>query len=122
MTAMDKRRTGDWTIGDAADLLGVSGKTVRRWIKSGKVEAHQVKGQFGLEWHITAVQGTGAVEQTADLSTTIFTDLLREKDRRIEQLTFQLGQVTERVSQLETKLLKSGGQRGHWWQRLFSRK
>jgi len=38
------------TIAQAADLLGVSTRTIRRYIKSGKIQAELVPGSFGEEY------------------------------------------------------------------------
>lgn len=42
----------------AAQQLGVSDKTLRRWIRAGKIPAQQEKGPYGVAWRIphTAIQ------------------------------------------------------------------
>jgi len=40
------------TIEQAAKSLGVSSRTIRRFIKSGKISAELVSGPFGQEYRI----------------------------------------------------------------------
>lgn len=41
-------------IREAAEQLGVSPRTVRRWIRDGKIQAAKVPGPYGPEWRIPA--------------------------------------------------------------------
>lgn len=51
------------TIAQAAERLGVSTKTVRRWIKAGRLPAELVDGPYGPEYRVpaTAVQTAAQV-------------------------------------------------------------
>jgi len=115
---MDKEWTGPWTIRQAAARLGVSEKTIRRYINTGKLEARQEDGQHGRQWVVTALPEQPDITEHTELSTKLFADILREKDNRIEELNQQLGAYKLRVGQLENevKLLEApkGGQRP-WW-------
>lgn len=42
------------SIAQAAECLGVSTKTVRRWIKAGKLPAELIPGLYGPEYRIPA--------------------------------------------------------------------
>ena len=119
------RGTGNWTIKQAAELLGVNARTVRRYIKTGKVKARQEFGRFGLEWRITELPTIAQPPASSEISTALLADLLSEKDRRIEELNRMLGAAQFRIGDLEkqVKLLGSpSGQHRQWWRRLFSRK
>ncbi len=41
-----------WTLSEASDALECNERTLRRWIKQGKIQAAKVKGAFGDEWRI----------------------------------------------------------------------
>jgi excisionase family DNA binding protein len=41
-----------WTITKAAKELGLSEKTIRRYIHAGKLRGYKVKGQNGDEWRV----------------------------------------------------------------------
>ena len=47
-TADRSRRSRMMSIREVAEFFGVSQKTVRRWIESGQLEAHQL----GRQWRI----------------------------------------------------------------------
>jgi excisionase family DNA binding protein len=40
-----------FSIADVAEWLGVSGRTVRRWIKSGVLVAHRIRGVVRIAEH-----------------------------------------------------------------------
>lgn len=51
---MDAHQTERLTLRDAASQLGVSVKTVRRYVTSGKLPAVQIVGRHGVEWTLDA--------------------------------------------------------------------
>ncbi len=108
------------SLHEAAQQLGVSDKTLRRWIKAEKIPAQQEKGPYGVAWRIphTAIQtaqqvidvvpvdrsidprtlgliiAQAVVQETRPLAETI--ESLQEK---IERLTLTLDQMAQRQSQ-----------------------
>ena len=121
-----------YSISQAAKALGVSTRTVRRFIKAGKLQAELVNGPFGQEYHIlelpTNLQKRKAVDNTPTQTpgqTSIQThvqvmDIIRELQEKNLALAAQLGVATERIRNLENevKLLTAARQRP-WWKRLL---
>jgi excisionase family DNA binding protein len=57
------RAVADWfTLPEAAERLGISVSTARRWIREGKLSARKEPGPYGLEYRIPADQITTAQE------------------------------------------------------------
>ena len=120
----------DITIAQAAKRLGVSSRTVRRFIKSGKIRAQLVPGIYGDEYRISELPPQLGKQGPLDNNhgqTYVHTpeqliDIVRELQEKNLALAAQLGAATERIRCLEreVKLLASGRQ--PWWKRLFARK
>ncbi len=132
------------TIAQAARSLGVSSRTVRRFIKSGKVNAELVPGPFGEEYRILElpadlhkpkpVDNTPGQPPIQTLSqpsvqTPIqspiqsMDTIIRELHERNLTLAAQLGAATERIRNLENQVrLLTTTKRQPWWKRLFGRK
>ena len=105
-----------YTLREAADALGVSMITVRRYIKSGKIKARLVPSKFGDAYIID------------DLP--LFTNPLSDKTlstqpliNRIEQLSQEVGYWKAKAEFLEERLLlleaPKQTTKQKWWQRLF---
>jgi len=116
------------TISEAAKSLGVSTRTVRRFIKSGKIHADLVPGTFGQEYRILSLPRELHKPKPVDNApgqTPIQTmDIIRELQEKNLALAAQLGAATERIRNLESevKLLVAAKQKQPWWKRLFSRR
>ena len=118
------------TISQTARSLGVSSRTVRRFIKSGKIHAELLPGPFGQEYRIFELPPDlrrskpidNTPGQTPSQTPTQVMDFVRELQERNLALAAQLGVATERIRHLENqvKLLTAGRQ--PWWKRLFARK
>ena len=54
------------SLAQAAQRFGVSDKTIRRWIKAGKLEATQVPGPYGLEYRIP-IQAVQTAQRVMDV-------------------------------------------------------
>ena len=108
----------NFTITQAAAKLGVSTRTVRRYIKAGKLRADLVNGPFGEEYRIrelpedlkkleavdssgqTALDNHDPFAGVSPDAKVVFNDL-QEKNLA---LAAQLGAAAERIRQLEGQL------------------
>lgn len=125
-----------FTIAEAARSLGLSSRTVRRFIKSGKIDAELVPGPFGQEYRILELPAElrkpkpidstpgQTYSQTSIQAPIQVVDIIRELQEKNLALAAQLGAATERIRNLESevKLLASAKHRQPWWKRLFTRK
>ena len=125
------------TIAGAANQLGVSPRTIRRFIKAGKLFAKLVPGQFGDEYRIfeiplnlqrhkrldiTPGQTTSQTpSQTPVQISAQFMEMVREFQEKNMTLAAQLGAATERIRALESQVKLLTTARRPWWKRLFSR-
>jgi excisionase family DNA binding protein len=124
-----------FNIAQAAAELGVSARTIRRYIKSGKLSAELVIGHFGEEYRILEIppelysappqakpssreqspgQGPGHNLVQA-------TDLIRELQEKNLALAAQLGVATERIRHLEGRVKLLDNPKKSWWQRILNR-
>ena len=118
-------------IAQVAAKLGVSTRTVRRYIKAGKVQAELVSGHFGEEYRILeispelcpteregeALSPGQAPGQNLDQAV----DIIRELQEKNLALAAQLGVATERIRNLESKIKLLAAPKRRWWQRIFVR-
>ena len=123
--------TQGMTIAQAAKALGVSSRTVRRFIKSGKIKAELIPGPFGEEYRILELplelQKTKPVDNTPGqppIQTPIqVMDIIRELQEKNLALAAQLGAATERIRNLEREVrLLTTTRQQPWWKRLLSLK
>ena len=120
------------TIAQAARTLGVSTRTIRRFIKAGKIDAELVPGPFGQEYRILELPAELRKPKPIDITpgqTSSQTpiqvmDIIRELQEKNLALAAQLGAATERIRNLENevKLLTAAKRRQPWWKRLFTKK
>ena len=119
------------TIAQAAKSLGVSTRTVRRFIKSGKIDAELVPGPFGQEYRILKLpvdlhkrKPIDNVPYQTPIQTPIqVMDIIRELQEKNLVLAAQLGVATERIRNLESEVrLLTGTKQRPWWKRLFGMK
>ena len=123
-----------FNINEAARKLAVSTRTIRRYIKSGKIRAELIKGSFGDEYRILelppqfdptqTMDKDKAVDKASGHASSQSFDLIRELQEKNLALAAQLGAAAERIRSLESqmKLLappkESREHKEHWWQRL----
>ena len=115
-----------FTIAQAAKILKVSTRTVRRFIKAGKVKATLQPGPFGEEYHITelpqAAQQTPVNTPPAPPPEQQIQamEIIRGLQEKNLALAAQLGAASERIRQLESELkMIAAPKHIPWWRRLF---
>jgi len=111
--------------------LGLSERTIRRHIKSGKVKADLVPGRYGMEYRIndlgqvSALSAVSAASAAVDnLSSTALDkalDMIRALQQEKAELYAQVAYFQAQCRHLEeqVKLLTEG--RRPWWRRLLRR-
>ena len=131
--------TQSFTITQAAAKLGVSTRTIRRYIKAGKLRADLVNGPFGEEYRIRELpddlkklDGIDSPGQTAvgnhDPFAGVSPDAMavfRDLQEKNMAMAAQLGAATERIRQLESQLkmfsLTDGKPpKSPWWQKWYA--
>ena len=114
------------TISQTARSLGVSSRTVRRFIKSGKIHAKLVPGPFGQEYRIWElppdIHKPKSVDTTPGQIPIQAMDIIRELQEKNLALAAQLGVATERIRNLESEVRLLTAAKQPWWKRLFTRK
>jgi hypothetical protein len=105
-----------YTLREAAQALGVSIVTIRRYIKSGKLKARLVPSKFGESYII----------EDLPLPTNPLSDDTQQVQpliNRIEQLSQEVGYWKAKAEMLEERLLlleaPKQTPKQRWWQRLF---
>jgi transposase len=105
-----------YTLREAAQALGVSIITVRRYIKSGKLKARLVSSKFGPSYIIDDLPLLTKSSSDNTLST-------QPLINRIEQLSQEVGYWKAKAELLQERLLllESPKQtpKQKWWQRLL---
>jgi MerR family transcriptional regulator, copper efflux regulator len=131
-----------YSISEAAEALNLSPKTIRRYIKSGKLPSTKVPTKFGDEYRITEIPEALKQEAEAQAEAQSKVDIVpaEEPGTKLDaqqlyqeniRLAAQLGAATERIRQLEDqnkqmgmKLLEAPKETPKlpWWKRLFGMK
>jgi len=105
-----------YTLREAAEALGVSMVTVRRYIKSGKLKARLVPSKFGPSYIIDNLPLLIKPLSDNNIST-------QPLINRIEQLSQEVGYWKAKAELLQERLLLLESPRQApkqtWWQRLF---
>ena len=117
------------SIAEAARSLGVSTRTIRRYIKSGKINAELVPGPFGEEYRIIDLPPDldrvkpldNPPGQTSVQAPVQVMDMVRELQEKNLALAAQLGAATERIRNLENQVKLLTTPRQPWWKRLFGK-
>ena len=112
------------TIAQAAKALAVSSRTVRRYIKSGRIQANLVAGPFGDEYRIAALppelEKTVPVDSTPVQTPVKVLEMVSDLQEKNMALAARLGAATERINNLESQIKLLAAGRRPWWRRLFS--
>lgn len=121
-----------YSISEAAEFLKLSPKTIRRYIKAGKLPSTKVPTKFGDEYRITEIPES--LKQEMQTETQPVTDVVTqpEEENKLDvqmlyqeniRMAAQLGAASERIRQLEEqlKLLEAPKKpvKLPWWKRLF---
>ena len=105
-----------YTLREAAEALGVSMVTVRRYIKSGKLNAKLVPSKFGQAYIIDELPLLTKPSSDNSLANQALIN-------RIEQLSQEVGYWKAKAELLQERLLllESPKQtlKQRWWKRLF---
>jgi excisionase family DNA binding protein len=121
------------TIAEAARSLGVSSRTVRRYVKSGKIHAELVLGPFGQEYQILELPvefrkskpvdntPSQSIGQTSGQTSVQVIDIIRELQEKNLALAAQLGVATERIRNLEKDMRLLTVAKQPWWKKLFGK-
>jgi MerR family transcriptional regulator, copper efflux regulator len=126
-----------YSISEAAELLNLSPKTIRRYIKSSKLPSVKVPSKFGDEYRITEIPESLKQEATAQAQARSNVDVVfvEKPENNLDaqmlyqeniRLAAQLGAASERIHQLEEqlKLLEAPktAPKLTWWMRILGRK
>src|SRR5512136_688327 len=129
--------TVSYTISEAAELLKLSPKTIRRYIKANKLPSVKVPSKFGDEYRITEIPEALKQEAAAQIEAESKLDVVsvEEQGSKLDaqllyqeniRMAAQLGAASERIRQLEEqlKLLEAPKTpvKLPWWKRLLGRK
>jgi len=105
-----------YTLREAAQALGVSIVTIRRYIKSGKIKARLVPSKFGDSYTIDDLPAIA--KQSSDN-----TQAVQPLINRIEQLSQEVGYWKAKAEMLQERLLlleaPKQAPKQKWWQRLL---
>jgi excisionase family DNA binding protein len=105
-----------YTLREAAQALGVSMVTIRRYIRSGKLKAKLVPSKFGDSY---------IIEELPLPAKPLSNDAQQVKPliNRIEQLSQEVGYWKAKAEILQERLLLLGApkqtHKHKWWRRLF---
>jgi predicted site-specific integrase-resolvase len=103
-----------YTLREAAQALGVSMITIRRYIKSGKLKARLVPSKFGDSYIVEDLPVRPSSGDTQPVQPLI---------NRIEQLSQEVGYWKAKAEMLQERLLllepPRQTRKPSWWQRLF---
>jgi MerR family copper efflux transcriptional regulator len=132
--------TGTFSISETAERLRLSTKTIRRYIKAGKLPFTKVPTKFGDEYRITEIPQALKEEAALQAETQSKVEILPvdQPSSRLDaqvlyqeniRLAAQLGAATERLRQMEEKIKLLEAPREQppaphhpWWKRLFGLK
>jgi len=119
------------TVKQAAEALGVHPKTVRRYIKQGKLHWTTVQGKYGKEYRVTR-QSIEQVSKGKGFPTQPSLD--RSPSKAEEELLQAIQDLTARMASLEQTMMErlpalpparevqpEATAKRTWWQRLIRR-
>jgi MerR family transcriptional regulator, copper efflux regulator len=106
--------TTSYSISEAADLLNLSAKTIRRYIKAGKLPSVMVSTKFGEEYRITEIPEALKEEAAAQAAAQAKVEVVsKEEPFKLDaqqlyqdniRLALQLGAANGRIRDLEERI------------------
>ncbi len=102
-----------WSLTEAAETLGVTERTIRRWIKQRRIPAWKVDGPRGPEWRIHRGSNLDTVDITPDhfkstvvnrQETTSLIELVKELQDKLNDAQDQLKGASYRNGYLESQV------------------
>ncbi len=126
-----------WSIKEAAAVLGLSEKTIRRRIKDGSIKAEQITGKYGVEYRIMdlnsvpaeVMEGNGweldsggeerrlSVGEEGALNKAL--DMIRDLQAEVEKLSAQVGFLQAQLMEAQNRIKLLSAPKQPWWQRLL---
>ena len=121
--------TKQMSIQDAAKHFNVSDRTIRRWIKSGRLYAQLINGKYCVDIeltnHLTSDLTDDNVELVDQLRSEVerMAKLLERKDEQTDHLQQLLAVSQKSIQQLteQNQFLLEDTRRRTWWKRIFRR-
>lgn len=118
-------RGGHVTIAEASARLGVSEKTLRRWIRSGKIHAAKVEGPYGMQYDLADADledvstALAVVEKATPADPHALALAIAEAlTRRDEQTAAAIDALRQEISDLRDELRTKPARRTLWpWQK-----
>jgi len=114
------------TIAEAAEALGLSQRTIRRHIKSGKIKAELMPGQYGDEYHISGLEETTAAEPGVDKTPASAMDKALDMVKALQQekaeLYAQVAYWQAQFQHLEEQVKLLTEAKRPWWRRWLRRR
>lgn len=98
-----------WSIKEAAQETGLSEKTIRNYIKAGKVQARLVSGLFGDEWELTELPDK--LNQASTLKRSA-----NKNARRVDELEAEVALLNRRLSAQEAQIADLRAERDKLYQ------
>ncbi|MBI4301596.1 MAG: helix-turn-helix domain-containing protein [Chloroflexi bacterium] len=95
-----------WSIAEAAAALGVSEKTIRRHIQSGKLKARKVPKAGGFTYLIdqTVASELPASSRPTRPAEELLLDLLKERERLIASLQEERMKLVSQIGYLQSQI------------------
>jgi len=115
------------SIQDAAKHFNVSDRTIRRWIKSGRLYAQLINGKYCVDIeltnHLTSDLTDDNVELVDQLRSEVerMAKLLERKDEQTDHLQQLLAVSQKSIGQLteQNQFLLEDTRRRTWWKQIF---
>ena len=121
------------TVAEAAKALGLSERTIRRQIKSGRIKAGLVLGRYGQEYRIELGEVAApvevverdlpkAVDKTVDSTMDKALDMVKSLQQEKAELYAQVAYWQSQFRHLEEQVkLLTEAKRPRWWRWLHRR-